>query len=150
MTDGGEEGQQGRRGRKKRGNDANEVFLLGLAVLRLVRRLVVDMNVSALDAWQLFELVLQRLRDVVSDGQRRVAVHDQVNLDDVVRPAVVDCDGVDRFDLFGEVEGFVHDEVGELARSSSSGQFGEAVGASATPGVAEDGGNNKCTGGVLQ
>ena len=47
-------------------------------------RLVVDVHERALDAWEGFYLVLQSLTDVVRLPQRRVRVHDDVELDEVV------------------------------------------------------------------
>jgi hypothetical protein len=53
-----------------------------------MRRLVVDMHERALDVRQDLDLVLQLLADVVRLPQRRCAVHDDVDLDEVVRPAL--------------------------------------------------------------
>jgi hypothetical protein len=55
---------------------------------RPVRRLVVDVHERALDVREDLDLVLQLLADVVRLPQRRRAVHDDVDLDEVVRAAL--------------------------------------------------------------
>lgn len=47
----------------------------------------------------------------MSDAQRRVGVHDEIDLDRVVGPVVVRDAAVDGRDLVGERHGFVGDEV---------------------------------------
>ena len=49
-----------------------------------VRRLVVDMHERTTDVWQDLDLVLQLLADVVRLPERRVRVHDDIDLDVVV------------------------------------------------------------------
>lgn len=43
--------------------------------------------------------------------ERRLPLHDQINLDNVARPVVIDDARVDLLDLFGEGHGFVGDQV---------------------------------------
>jgi hypothetical protein len=46
---------------------------------------VIDMNETSIDVRQLFYLILQILCDVMSSPEGHVAVHDNINLDKVVR-----------------------------------------------------------------
>ena len=58
-------------------------------------RLVIDMDIGALDIWQALKLDLQFLGYVVGSAERGIWVHDDVYFDDEAGPAVVCADGVD-------------------------------------------------------
>lgn len=57
---------------------------LGKSAYGCMRRLVIYMNECPTDVWQDLDLVLQFLTQIVSLPQRRVCIHDNVNLDVVI------------------------------------------------------------------
>lgn len=144
------------------------------ATHRLVARLVVDMHERAVDLRKLLELVLQRLRPatpqnvspaqaaggrtvpvpknlhVVRDKQRRLALHDQVDLDDIPRPVVVHDARIDPLDLVRERHRLVGDQVLEVERRGFPGEVLEVRRAGARPRKDQDKGDDERAGRVLR
>lgn len=62
-------------------------------------RLVVNVNECSLYSRQLFNLDLESLSDIMGNFKSLITVHDNVNLNDVSRPAVVCADCVNLLDF---------------------------------------------------
>lgn len=107
-------------------------------MLGLVRGLVVDVDVGALDVGEVLELELELLGDVVGGAQGGLGVHDDVDLGDEARARVVDADGVDAEDGLGRVrQAHVRDELLGLDAGHDAHQQQELLHGGAQPDAAD-------------
>jgi len=85
-------------------DDARDLIKLQFLFQKMLWSMVglkVDVDVGALNVWQILELDLQLFSDVVGMLQAGFRVHDDVDLDNETRAAVVGSNSINGGDLGG-------------------------------------------------
>lgn len=78
-------------------------------------------------SWEQLNLILELLAEIVCSEEWRISWHDDINLDKEFWAGMICSDGVDLFNLVGECDRLVDDELQKLFLSRLSGKELEFV-----------------------